>query len=353
MSVQNLNTFDPFADEGDPLNETTADVGTNEYIHIRIQQRNGRKTLTTLQGLPKRGSPFLPSLVFSSVSLYTPSLPPSSSLSLLPPFPPSSSPSLLPSPSLPLRTMQLGILTVNVEYDPKKLLKAFKKEFACNGTLVEDEKMGQVIQLQGDQRAKISTFLVENGAQEIDIAIAISIHSYIHTFINHSLARSTFNAPYNVVDVSPRLVLHRRRPTCYELLSCLDKAFPWHRSLLPPVDMRPRFTNVFVVYESPSQVRTSQFCDPSFVFLALKCNFIRFLLASAMYRIHFLVNAAPNLDARFEAYSKDSWGGKVKEMTSSAQEVLEARWDVKQTTSNDENVSKHHHHHQSALSARK
>lgn len=45
------------------------------------------------------------------------------------------------------------------EYDPKKLLKAFKKEFACNGTLVDDEELGQVIQLQGDQRQKISMFL--------------------------------------------------------------------------------------------------------------------------------------------------------------------------------------------------
>lgn len=45
------------------------------------------------------------------------------------------------------------------EYDPKKLLKAFKKEFACNGTLVEDEEMGQVIQLQGDQRQKIAGLL--------------------------------------------------------------------------------------------------------------------------------------------------------------------------------------------------
>ena len=44
---------DPFADEGDPLG-TTEDVGSqSNYIHIRIQQRNGRKTLTTLQGLPK------------------------------------------------------------------------------------------------------------------------------------------------------------------------------------------------------------------------------------------------------------------------------------------------------------
>ncbi|OBZ75048.1 Protein translation factor SUI1 [Grifola frondosa] len=110
MSVQNLNTFDPFADEGDPLS-STQDVGSQQnYIHVRIQQRNGRKTLTTLQGLPK-------------------------------------------------------------EYDAKKLLKAFKKEFACNGTLVEDEEAGQVIQLQGDQRAKISTFLVEEGIPKGTIKI--------------------------------------------------------------------------------------------------------------------------------------------------------------------------------------
>ena len=74
MSVQNLNSYgsssitpcpaliisfplsiDPFADEGDPLGNSN-DVGSQQnYIHIRIQQRNGRKTLTTLQGLPKGG----------------------------------------------------------------------------------------------------------------------------------------------------------------------------------------------------------------------------------------------------------------------------------------------------------
>ncbi|RDB24137.1 Protein translation factor SUI1 [Hypsizygus marmoreus] len=110
MSVQNLTTFDPFADEGDPLGDSQ-DVGSQaDYIHIRIQQRNGRKTLTTLQGLPK-------------------------------------------------------------QYDSKKILKAFKKEFACNGTLVDDEKMGQVIQLQGDQRAKISNFLTENGIEKSTIKV--------------------------------------------------------------------------------------------------------------------------------------------------------------------------------------
>jgi translation initiation factor SUI1 len=68
MNVQNLNSFgsysslllsffspsdpslDPFADAADPLAD---EPGKQSYIHIRIQQRNGRKTLTTLQGLPK------------------------------------------------------------------------------------------------------------------------------------------------------------------------------------------------------------------------------------------------------------------------------------------------------------
>jgi translation initiation factor 1 len=101
MNVQNLNTFDPFADEGQQLGDE--EVGSQQnYVHIRIQQRNGRKTLTTLQGVPK-------------------------------------------------------------EYDSRKLLKAFKKEFACNGTLVEDEEAGKVIQLQGDQRVKIQNFLTEEG----------------------------------------------------------------------------------------------------------------------------------------------------------------------------------------------
>jgi translation initiation factor 1 len=54
---------------------------------LRIQQRNGRKTLTTIQGIPS-------------------------------------------------------------DIDQKKLLKAFKKVFACNGNIVNDEEMGEVIQLQ-------------------------------------------------------------------------------------------------------------------------------------------------------------------------------------------------------------
>ncbi|XP_013922455.1 PREDICTED: eukaryotic translation initiation factor 1b-like [Thamnophis sirtalis] len=91
---------DPFADatKGDDL----LPAGTEEYIHIRIQQRNGRKTLTTVQGIAD-------------------------------------------------------------DYDKKKLVKAFKKKFACNGTVIEHPEYGEVIQLQGDQRKNICQFLLEVG----------------------------------------------------------------------------------------------------------------------------------------------------------------------------------------------
>ncbi|XP_054671732.1 eukaryotic translation initiation factor 1b isoform X1 [Grus americana] len=90
----------PFADatKGDDL----LPAGTEDYIHIRIQQRNGRKTLTTVQGIAD-------------------------------------------------------------DYDKKKLVKAFKKKFACNGTVIEHPEYGEVIQLQGDQRKNICQFLLEIG----------------------------------------------------------------------------------------------------------------------------------------------------------------------------------------------
>ena len=51
---------DPFADTGEDqfaasdAQENKQQAQAQErYVHIRIQQRNGRKTLTTLQGLPK------------------------------------------------------------------------------------------------------------------------------------------------------------------------------------------------------------------------------------------------------------------------------------------------------------
>jgi translation initiation factor 1 len=76
-------------------------AGTEDYIHKIIQQRNDRKTLTTVQGITD-------------------------------------------------------------DYDKKKLVKAFKKKIACNGTKIEHpEENGEVIQLQGDQCKNICQFLIE------------------------------------------------------------------------------------------------------------------------------------------------------------------------------------------------
>lgn len=96
LDLQVPSAFDPFAD----ANADDSGAGSKEYVHIRIQQRNGRKSLTTVQGLKK-------------------------------------------------------------EFSYNKILKDLKKEFCCNGTVVQDPELGQVIQLQGDQRKNVSNFLVQ------------------------------------------------------------------------------------------------------------------------------------------------------------------------------------------------
>jgi translation initiation factor 1 len=76
-----------------------------EKIHIRIQQRNGKKSISSVSGLPS-------------------------------------------------------------DLDLKKILKTFKKSFKCNGCIIENENT-KVIQLQGDQRLNIKNFLVENDISDI------------------------------------------------------------------------------------------------------------------------------------------------------------------------------------------
>ncbi|KAF2228783.1 eukaryotic translation initiation factor SUI1 [Viridothelium virens] len=114
-TIENLKTFDPFAEADEDTGEQKQSQGN--YIHIRIQQRNGRKTLTTVQGLPKK-------------------------------------------------------------FDQKKILKVIKKEFACNGTIVNDTEMGEVIQLQGDQRKNVQEFLTnEKEGLGLD-AKTIKVHGF-------------------------------------------------------------------------------------------------------------------------------------------------------------------------------
>jgi translation initiation factor 1 len=47
--IQIPGAFDPFAD----ANAEDSGAGSKDYVHVRVQQRNGRKSLTTVQGLKK------------------------------------------------------------------------------------------------------------------------------------------------------------------------------------------------------------------------------------------------------------------------------------------------------------
>jgi len=106
QKIQNFQSRDPFAEDNENVGS-----GKDDYIHVRIQQRSGRKTLTTVQGIPH-------------------------------------------------------------QYDLKKIVRACKKEFACNGTVVEHPEYGEVIQLQGDQRNNIGTLLKKfNLAKEEHIKV--------------------------------------------------------------------------------------------------------------------------------------------------------------------------------------
>ncbi|EON67654.1 hypothetical protein W97_06797 [Coniosporium apollinis CBS 100218] len=123
----------PFAEADEDTGEVNKQ--SQNYIHIRIQQRNGRKTLTTVQGLPSRFDRKNMRILCSYV-----------------------------------------ILT---EATPeKKILKVIKKKFACNGTIVTDSEMGEVIQLQGDQRKDVQEFLTDK-KEGLDLdAKTIKVHGF-------------------------------------------------------------------------------------------------------------------------------------------------------------------------------
>lgn len=109
LDAQIPTAFNPFADAKD-----SDAPGAKEYVHIRVQQRNGKKCLTTVQGLKK-------------------------------------------------------------EFSYEKILKDLKKEFCCNGNVVQDKELGKIIQLQGDQRKNASQFLVQAGLVKKD---QIKIHGF-------------------------------------------------------------------------------------------------------------------------------------------------------------------------------
>ncbi|CCI40166.1 hypothetical protein ABG067_000685 [Albugo candida] len=106
--IQNLVSYDAFADAED------VSTSSGDKVHVRVQQRNGRKCLTTVQGLAS-------------------------------------------------------------DLDLRRILKAFKQNFSCNGAIRKHKKMGFIIQLSGDQRLNIKRFVVE---EEICVPSQIVMHGF-------------------------------------------------------------------------------------------------------------------------------------------------------------------------------
>lgn len=98
-----LSSFDPFADADDGSSAAArCGGGGGAAVHLRLQQRNGRKSLTTVQG-------------------------------------------------------------ISAAYNYAKILRDLKRELCCSGIVVEDEDLGSVIQLQGDHRKAVAAFIVKAG----------------------------------------------------------------------------------------------------------------------------------------------------------------------------------------------
>ena len=90
------------------------DEKKHNIVHIRIQQRNAKKTITTIEGLD------------SSI-------------------------------------------------DIKKLMKYIKKKFNCNGSIIKTEDNIDIIQLQGDQRDNMKNFLIKENIISKDF---IKVHGF-------------------------------------------------------------------------------------------------------------------------------------------------------------------------------
>lgn len=123
---------DPFADAIKGADDDVQDG----LVHIRIQQRNGRKTLTTVQGL---------------------------------------------SAEYDLKKIVRSCKKVSIRnYTKQNVFNCyfdclFLKEFACNGTVIEHPEYGEVLQLQGDQRENICQWLTKAGLAKPD---QLKVHGF-------------------------------------------------------------------------------------------------------------------------------------------------------------------------------
>ncbi|KAH0477556.1 MAG: hypothetical protein KVP17_002252 [Porospora cf. gigantea B] len=85
------------------MDDQTSGADVNSHIiHIRVQQRNGRKCVTTVTG-------------------------------------------------------------IDPAFDQQKMCKYLKKAMRCNGTHLVDPNFGEILQFQGDHRVAVQQFITEEG----------------------------------------------------------------------------------------------------------------------------------------------------------------------------------------------
>ena len=87
--------------------DEAADFFTNSKVTICVQKRNGRKCITTITGMAD-------------------------------------------------------------DLDLKKILSYFKKTYSCNGSILKDQKYGEVITLSGDQKENFYNFLIKEEINKSD-----------------------------------------------------------------------------------------------------------------------------------------------------------------------------------------
>ena len=115
-TILNFQDKDPFKLGDESNNDIGNIVDNDKHIHIHIHQRNSRKYITSIQGLP-------------------------------------------------------DVLDLK---DLKRILKTLNKKLCCNGSLKKDSVTNtNILQLQGDHRQACATFLIE---QDICTKESIVVH---------------------------------------------------------------------------------------------------------------------------------------------------------------------------------
>ena len=122
--------------EDDAEGAEVAQKGDNKagFVHVRVQQRNGRKCITTVQGLSDQVDP--KKVIKAVKKARVPHARACAS---------------------PIRTSPPRARPCHAEHAPRAW-----QAYCCNGTVVEDDEMGSVMQFQGDQRDNVIKFLTSN-----------------------------------------------------------------------------------------------------------------------------------------------------------------------------------------------